>query len=350
MPETIEDIRVTPVILCGGGGTRLWPRSRKEHPKPFLQLLGTKTLFQQTAERCANRELFDPPLIVAGEMHVPAIEEQLGLLNDGDVIIEPAARNTAPAIALAAARLEPDAIMLVCPSDHFIADQNAFERAVIDAAMLAEDDWLVSLAIQPDRPETGYGYVKRGRAIEGGHRVEKFVEKPSLETAITFLSDGGYSWNGGIFAFRAGALLDELSIHRPDMARLIREANDAGEVAERLFRPASDPFMAIVGESIDYAVMENTSRAAMVPAAMGWSDIGNWASLHAVSNCDENGNTTHGQAELVDCENVLVSSDGPRVSALGLKDVCIIIDGNEVLVTTSEAAPHVGKLNGAQQK
>jgi len=350
MSKSEHNPLIYPVILCGGGGTRLWPRSRKSHPKPFLPLIGGQTMLQQTMARCADPSLLASPTLVAGADHAPLIEEQVLGLAEGALIVEPAARNTAPAVALAAARLDPDAIMLVCPSDHHIADVNAFHAAVKAAAALANDDWLVSLAITPDRPETGYGYIKLGDALPGGFAVDRFVEKPSRELAEQFLAEGGYAWNGGIFAFRAGKLLEELAKYRTEMAEAVMRSVAEGRVEGIRFHPAAAPFSAIAGESIDYAVMENTDRAAMVPAAMGWSDIGNWASLQDALPADPAGNYAPSNAELVDCKRVLAVSDGPRISVLGLSDVCVIVDGDEVLVTTRNAAPHVGKLRGASEQ
>lgn len=341
---------IHPVILCGGSGTRLWPRSRKDRPKPFIPLLGETTLFCAALDRCADRAQFADPLVVAGEQHLALIEHQCPPGQPCRIIVEPAARNTAPAIALAAARLDPQAVMLVCPSDHHIADAAAFRSAAAAAAALARQGWLVSFGIAPDRPETGYGYIRRGEALGAGFRVAQFVEKPDAARARAFLEDGGYAWNGGIFAFQAGRLLEELALYRPDMADAVRRAVAEGREDGARFHPDATGFARIAGESIDYAVMENTTRAAMVPVAMGWSDIGNWAALHDALECDEAGNHVRGEAELVDCKRVLVSSDGPRVSAIGLSDVCIIVDGDEVLVTTRDGAQQVGKLRGASSQ
>ncbi|MGN3974320.1 mannose-1-phosphate guanylyltransferase [Tsuneonella sp. SYSU-LHT278] len=338
---------ITPVVLCGGSGTRLWPRSRKDKPKPFLPLVGQSTLFQATLERCRG-EGFASPVIVAGAAHVALIEEQAD--EDITLIVEPAARNTAPAIALAAALLPADAIMLVCPSDHHIADADAFAAAARVAAGLAEEGWMVAMGISADRPETGYGYIRLGEPIgEGGaaHRIDRFVEKPDRTTAERFLAEGGYAWNGGIFAFRAGAFLGELAAHRPAMAEAVRQAVAGGLRDGHAFHPEAAPFEVIAGESVDYAVMENTSRAAVVPADMGWSDIGNWQSLRDVLDRDGDGNRAPGNADLVDCRNVLVESDGPRVSVVGLDDVIVVVDGDEVLVTNAAGAQSVGKLRGA---
>lgn len=336
---------IHPVILCGGSGTRLWPRSRKDRPKPFLPLLGERTLFQQTLDRCGDGARFARPIVVAGAAHVELIRDQASA--GTQLIVEPAARNTAPAIALAAAALPEQAIMLVCPSDHYIADGVAFRAAADSAAALAADDWMVAFGIAAVRPETGFGYIRRGEKIAGGYRVARFVEKPDRATAEGFLAEGGYDWNGGIFAFRAGAYLAELERHRPEMARLARAAMAGARREGDAIHPDAEAFAAIAGESIDYAVMENTSSAAVVPADMGWSDIGNWQALRDARVGDADGNRTIGPAELVGCRNVLVDSDGPHVSAIGLEDVVIVVDGDNILVTTSAGAQQVGKLSGA---
>lgn len=335
---------IHPVILSGGSGTRLWPRSRPGKPKPFLPLLGDRTLFEQTLDRCVDSARFAAPLVVAGSAHVGHILAQAPA--SASLIVEPAAKNTAPAIALAAAWLPADAIMLVCPSDHHIADTAAFAAAVDAAAALARDDWMVALGIAADRPETGFGYIRRGAVLGSGYQVDRFVEKPDLAAATAFLAEGGYDWNGGIFAFRAGAFLAELAAHRPEMARLARAAIADARREDRLIHPAAAPFAEIAGESVDYAVMEHTARAAVVPAAMGWSDVGNWAALRDARVGDANGNRVIGAAELVDCRNVLVDSDGPRISAIGLTDVIIVVDGDDILVTTIDGAQKVGKLPG----
>jgi mannose-1-phosphate guanylyltransferase/mannose-1-phosphate guanylyltransferase/mannose-6-phosphate isomerase len=340
---------IHPVILCGGSGTRLWPVSRTALPKPFLPLVSDETLFEQAVRRVAGDNRFAAPMVVAGAAHADVIMTQLGDTPGARLVIEPAAKNTAPAIALAAALLPADAVMLVCPSDHHIADASAFRAAALAAAELARQDYLVSFGIAPDRPETGYGYLQRGEPLAGGFAIQRFVEKPELARAVAYLASGDYSWNGGIFAFRAGHLLSELAAHRPDMARLVTEAVAGGHEDGARFHPAPAPFAQIKGDSIDYAVMENTARAAMVPASMGWSDIGNWAALaDALSGgADEAGNVTRGTADLDGCHGVLAISDGPRISAVGLTDVCIIVSGGEVLVTTRDGAQAVGKLPGA---
>ena len=343
--------KITPVVLCGGSGTRLWPRSRKTMPKPFLPLVEERTLFEATLARSASRgagdDLFGPPVVVTGSAHLAHVLAQSQASTGVSVIVEPEAKNTAPAIALAAARLPADAVMLVCPSDHHIADVDAFRRAAADAAALAREDWMVSFGIAATAPETGYGYIRRGDELPGGYCIERFVEKPDFETALRFVADGSYSWNGGIFAFRAGAFLKELERHRPEMHAGVLRAVAAGSQDAESFHPEPADFAAITGESVDYAIMENTDRAAMVPVSMGWSDIGNWHALRDAREGDEEGNRTRGRIELVDCRNVLAESDGPRVSVIGLEDVAVIVDGDEVLVTSMVGAQKVGKLGGA---
>jgi len=339
---------IHPVILCGGSGTRLWPRSRAIKPKPFLPLVGDSTLFEATVARCAAEAGFAPPLVVTGTAHLEHVEAQLGGAEGAQVIVEPMARNTAAAIALAALRLSEDDIMLVCPSDHHIADSGAFQQVARHAAELAAQGWLVSFGIAATAPETGFGYLQRGDAIgDTGFKVARFVEKPDLERAKAFLADGGYAWNGGIFAFRVGTFLAELGAHRPAILTQARAAYAAGRAEGQRFHPGAEEFAAIESESVDYAVMENTAYAAMVPAAMGWSDIGNWDALLEARDRDDAGNSVTGKADLVQCRNVLVESDGPRVSVIGLADVIVVVDGDEVLVTSRAGAQLVGKLPGA---
>jgi mannose-1-phosphate guanylyltransferase/mannose-6-phosphate isomerase len=338
---------IHPVILCGGSGTRLWPRSRKAMPKPFLPLVGDRTLFEATLDRCADDTLFAAPTVVTGAAHLDHVLAQ-GAGHAGlSVIVEPLAQNTAAAIALAACRLPADAVMLVCPSDHHIADVAAFRAAAAAAATLAADGWMVSFGIVPTAPETGFGYIRRGEGLPGGFKVDRFVEKPDLATATAFLTDGGYSWNGGIFAFAAGAFMDELAATRPDIAAAVRQSVAAGHAEGAAFYPEAAAFGSFKGDSVDYAVMEKTARAAMVPVSMGWSDIGNWHALRDALPGDAAGNRVAGRVDLVDCRDVLVQSDGPRVSVIGLEGVAVIVDGDEVLVTTMAGAQLVGKLPGA---
>ena len=338
---------IHPVILCGGSGTRLWPRSRKRLPKPFLPLVGEETLFEGTLARCSGDDSFSPPIVVTGCAHLEHVEAQSAAFAGTTIIVEPEAKNTAAAIGLAAHRLPADSIMLVCPSDHHIADALAFRDAARAAAALADHDWMVAFGIAATAPDTGYGYIRRGAPLEGGFEVERFVEKPDRATAEAFVADGNYSWNGGIFAFRAGAFLDELARHRPALAEAVREAAENGREDGRRFHPDEQAFARIEPESVDYAVMEATARAAMVPVWMGWSDIGNWQALRDARPGDANGNRVRGNVELVDCRDVLAETDGPRISVIGLEDIAVVVDGDGILVTSMDGAQKVGKLRGA---
>lgn len=337
--------KIVPIILCGGSGTRLWPRSRNDRPKPFIPLLGATTLYQQALQRCADREIFAAPVIVVGERHMDYAGPQAAdIAPDARFVIEPMGRNTAPAIALAAHALDPQDVMLVCPSDHHIADSEAFARAAVSAAELAAQDWLVSFGIAATAPETGYGYIRRGEALGGGNRVHSFVEKPDLDTALSFLADGGYAWNGGIFAFRAGHFLDELAKHRPAMANGVAEAFAEASIEGPNIRPDAQTFGAIDGDSVDYAVMENTDRAAMVDATMGWSDIGNWDALLQRRGPDKEGNVVVGDGEILGATGSMVDTDGPFVSVIGVDDVIVVVDGDSVLVTARDQVQRVGEV------
>ena len=344
---------IVPVILCGGNGTRLWPRSRIEKPKPFLPLVDAMTLFEATVSRCSKFSDDAGLSIVTGAAHVEHIEMLLPKDEHTSIIVEPAARNTAAAIALAANRLPSDAIMLVCPSDHHIGRPEVFVETVYRAAALAAEGWLVSFGIAPDTPETGFGYLKRGEAIgTAGYRTQEFVEKPDLDRAKAFLADGSYLWNGGIFAFRAGDFLQELEQYSPDMARDVRAAVNNGREDGQYFHPEPTTFSAVESISVDYAVMEKTARAALVPVDMGWSDIGNWHALYSALDHDDQGNAVRGpaNAEMMDCRNVLIDSDGPSVSVIGLENVIIVVDGNDILVTAANGVQNVGRLSGARNQ
>jgi mannose-1-phosphate guanylyltransferase/mannose-1-phosphate guanylyltransferase/mannose-6-phosphate isomerase len=318
------DPRITPVILSGGSGTRLWPLSRADRLKQFLTLAGEHSLIQETALRVADPAVFAPPMVVAGAAQGPEIETQLAAagIASARLVIEPAARNTAPAIALAALAADPDDLLLVLPSDHFIADAAAFCGHVAAARAAAEDGWLVTFGMEPDRPETGYGYILPGEAIGAGlSRVRAFVEKPDRATAEAWLAAGSHLWNSGIFLFRASAFLDALERHAPE----IRAAASAGESF------ASAPKL-----SIDVAVMEKHDRVAVRPAAFGWSDVGSWEALHAVSPRDDAGNALAGDVVALDVSNCLIRSDGPVIAAIGVTDLVIVATERAVLIVPRE--------------
>jgi len=349
-PRTLVD-RIIPVILCGGSGTRLWPLSRDKRAKPFLPLVGTETLFEQTLLRCGDRRYFKSPIIVTGAAHLEHARSEAAARQAARIIVEPEAKDTAAAVALAALRSPEDAVLLVCPSDHHIVDSSAFVDRALAAAELALDGWLVCFGIPARAPQTRFGYIRRGQPLgTDGFKVDQFIEKPDLARAAAYLASGEFAWNSGIFALRAGDYLRELTKHRPELMKAVRASVLNGSEEGELFRPDAAYFRHIVPESMDYAVMEHTDKAAMVDAHMGWSDIGTWCAVQVARDRDEDGNSSRGPVELVDCQNVLVESDGPRVSVIGLEDAIVIVDGNDVMITTAEAAPRVGKLLAATRR
>lgn len=325
------DARIVPIILSGGAGTRLWPLSTPARPKQFHALSGAETMLRMTADRVADRDRFVAPILVASAAHADAVEAQLGA--DTKLILEPVGRNTAAAIALAALVAEPDDLLLVMPSDHVIADPSAFQAAIDRAAAAAADGWLMTFGIAPDRAETGYGYIRRGAAIgAGAFAVERFVEKPDSATAAAYLAEGGYDWNGGIFLFRADALLAGLERHAGDILAATRQALDAGQRQGRRITPDPALFAAVRAQSIDHALMEVADRVGIVPVAMGWSDLGSWDALYALGGKDEAGNAHSGPVRLIDTSGVLAHSTGPRIVTIGVSDLIVVATGDTILI------------------
>ncbi len=341
---------IVPVILSGGSGTRLWPMSRPERPKQFLPLTADETMLQLTARRAAG-ERYGAPIIVANAAHAAEVQDQLAGIGvtPAAVILEPAGRNTAPAIALAALATEhPGAALLVMPSDHVIADVDAFHAAIAAALPLVGDGWLVTFGIEPDAPETGYGWIQTGEAIAPGvHRVARFVEKPPLDRAEAMLAAGGHAWNGGIFLFRADMYLAALAAHAPQMLAATQAAMAAARVEGLCHYPDAAAFAASPSDSIDYAVMEKAERVAVVPVAMGWNDVGSWDALHAISERDADGNahrSTGGEVVAVETANCLVRSDGIRIAMVGVSDLVVVASGNDVLILPRGRSQEVKKL------
>jgi mannose-1-phosphate guanylyltransferase len=323
---------IQPVILCGGAGTRLWPESRGTRAKQFLPLTGDESLFQQTLARTPAGDAVLPPLILCGEAHVETVRDQLGS-GEAALLVEPMPRNTAAAIALAVARADADTLLLVMPSDHVIADLPAFHAAIARGARLARHDWIVTFGITPDAPETGFGYIASGPPLErDAFAVDRFIEKPPLADAEAMLAAGGYSWNAGIFLFRAGRMRDAMLTH----CRTIFEAADravaAGMIDGNALYADAVHFAEAPSDSIDYAVMEKDERVAVVPAAMGWSDLGSWQAVHALAPRDDAGNAVFGDGFLHDSHGNLVRAGGRRVSLVGMTDVAVIVDGDDILV------------------
>lgn len=329
--------RITPVILSGGTGSRLWPLSRPERPKQLLRLTGSATMLQLTAERTCDRSRFSAPVIVANAGHLLQIERQLSEIGvtKCTLILEPDGRNTAPAITLAALSFsDPTTVMLVMPSDHVIQDVAAFHAAIATALPLVEQGWLCTFGISPDGPATGYGYIKAGDALaEGAQRAERFVEKPDHAAAEAMLEKGGYFWNAGIFLFRADAILDAVASHSPEVLHAVAKAYEHRiDIGSSAILPDRQCFALSPSVSIDYAVMERAARVAVVPTSMGWSDVGTWDSLYDLSARDADGNSAEGNAILVDVKNCLVRSDGARVALVGMEDAIVIASGKDILV------------------
>jgi len=329
-------VLITPVILSGGGGTRLWPLSTPQSPKQFLALTAQETMFQLTARRVMDRSRFTAPIIVANAAHAEIVEAQLAEMGitDAILLLEPCARNTAPAIALAALALDNhESPMLVMPSDHVIADPEAFAAATAALLPLVEDGWLATYGINPTGPETGYGYIQTGDLQSTGvHAVARFVEKPDAARAADMISSGDHVWNGGIFLFRADIYLGVLAVHAPEMLAAAQIAMDRAERFDNQILPDATSFAECPSDSIDYAVMEKADRVAVAPVSMGWSDVGSWDSLHEIGDKDRDGNTTIGAVRISEASGNLIHADGIRVSVHGVNDLIVVANGSEVLI------------------
>ena len=337
-----------PVILSGGSGTRLWPLSRESHPKQFLPLLGEHSLLQSTWLRLRGLPGADAPLIVANEEHRFMVAEQLRQVGATPLalILEPVGRNTAPAIAVAALRAMQggqDPVLLVLPSDHVIVDEIGFRAAVLLAMESAKAGYLVTFGIVPTAPETGYGYIKAAPGA-GVRDVLRFVEKPDQATAEAYLASGEYFWNSGMFAFLASRYLEELSKNQPRMVELAREALDKATVDADFLRLDKDSFSACPSDSIDYAVMEKTDRAAIVPIDVGWNDVGSWSALWSVVEQDGDGNAHRGDVIARDCRNTLAISDKRLVALIGLTDIVVVDTDDALLIAHKERVQDVKEI------
>ncbi|MES2403714.1 MAG: mannose-1-phosphate guanylyltransferase/mannose-6-phosphate isomerase [Pseudomonadota bacterium] len=342
---------LSPVILSGGSGTRLWPLSRNNLPKQFLVLSGDATLFQQTVARTRALAGVGAPIVVCSEEHRFLVAEQLRALNveGASILLEPMPRNTAPAIALAAWQAlanNAEAMLLVLPADHLIGDTSSFAEAVGKALPLAEQDWLVTFGIRPEAPETGFGYIKRAETVgAAGFRVECFVEKPDAATARKYVEAGDYEWNSGMFLFKASRYLDELQQHAPAIHAASKAAFEKAKADLDFVRADKGAFAASPDTSIDYAVMEKTTRAAVVPVSCAWSDIGSWDALWAASQRDGDGNRLEGDVIAIDSRNCFVrGTDRRLVAALGLEDIVIVDTPDAVLVAPRTRVQDVKRL------
>ena len=342
-----------PVILCGGSGSRLWPLSREAYPKQFLDLTQSgQSMLQMTLLRLQGLSDIAAPLAICNQEHRFLVAEQLHSINSAPagILLEPVARNTAPAVALAALSAlesDPNALLLVLPADHCIGDISAFQAGVDKAREAAEAGYLVTFGILPESAETGYGYIERGEALDsvaGAFSIQRFVEKPNKENAERYLADENFTWNSGMFLFRADQFLEELKQHAPSMHSACEQAYKNAYRDLDFIRVEEKAFTACPSDSIDYAVMEKTTKGAMVPLDANWNDVGSWGAIWDISNKDADGNVVVGDALVQDSSNSLVYSDSRLVTTLGLSDMVVVETADAVLVADKSRVQDVKSL------
>lgn len=345
----LQKNKLIPVILCGGSGSRLWPLSRGSYPKQFLRLTGTDSLLQQTIKRCAALDVAAPLLIsdVSTRFIIAEQLREIGIDN-ASIVLEPVRRNTGPAILSAALFLcqqHEDALMLVLPSDHVIEKQEEFAEAVVMASEAAQSGYLMTFGIKPDRPETGYGYLRADNSEYGSILpLAAFVEKPDLSTAEQYVESGRYFWNSGMFLFRATQLIDEIKKYAPNMLEACQRALSAASSDADFIRLEENSYAENPAIAIDYALMEKTKHAAMVALDAGWSDIGSWESVWQVAQKNQDGNTIQGDVLLQDCKNCLIQADGRLIAGVGLEDLAVIDTPDALLILNRKNSQDARKL------
>lgn len=354
--------KIQPVVLSGGSGTRLWPLSREKYPKQLLSLVGEDSLLQATVRRVEGLDGVNlaAPMVVCNEEYRFVIAEQLRLMGQsGSIVLEPVGRNTAPALTLAALatmKTEPDAVLLVMPADHVILDTAAFQSAVRQGARLADAGAVVTFGITPDAPETGYGYIQSGEVFQGAKRIARFVEKPDLATAESYLAAGTYLWNSGIFMMKASVWRHAMGVCRPDILAICDKAWDEGSVDGEFMRVGKETFAQCPSDSIDYAVMERLATGAgasastslppgvVIPLSAGWSDVGAWDALWQVLPKDLAGNVAQGDVMLQDCSNTLALSSSRLVACVGVVDLIVVETADAILVAHKDKTQDVKKI------
>lgn len=334
-------MEICPVIVAGGSGARLWPYSTAARPKQFLRLHGEDSMLQATAKRLAGLDV-QPSITICNEAHRFFVAEQLQEINQlGSIILEPAGRNTAPAIALAALTAENDPLLLVLAADHVILDDGAFKESVLRAVPLAAAGKLVTFGIVANQPNTGYGYIKRGAVYGAGFEVNSFVEKPSLEVAQEYISSGGYLWNSGMFLFRASRYIEELGEFRPDILAKCQLSVSEMRRDVDFLRVGKASFESCPADSVDYAVMEKTADAVVVPMDAGWNDVGSWLSLWDIGEKDEQGNVKKGDAILLNSHNSFVQADSSLVVTIGIENLVIVATKDAIMVAAQDSVQDV---------
>ena len=342
--------KIYPLILSGGSGSRLWPLSREEYPKQLLPLLNPTSMLQDTILRLEGLDGLEDPIVVCNEAHRFLVAEQMreAGCTTGKIILEPVGRNTAPAIAVAALSVEPDAILIVLPADHSVTDKSLFQAYVKSAVDLAIASNLVTFGIVPNKPETGYGYIRAGAQVAGlAHAVEQFVEKPDVATAKAYLAEGCFSWNSGMFVFSAGAYLEELNNHRPALLEQSKAAFEGIFQDLDFMRLDIEHFSKCESISIDYAVMEHTKNAVVIPIDVGWNDVGSWSSLWEIGEQDTEGNRFLGDVISHGSNRNYVNAPHRLVSLVGVDDLIVVDTADALLVAARDQAQDVKEIVAA---
>lgn len=343
----VDNVKLYPVIMAGGSGTRFWPLSRRKNPKQFLPLVSKRPLIAETADRLKGLAPLKQSYVVCGPLHAKGVLKSVKGLPKANVVVEPVARNTAPAIGLATLRVaqkDPDAVLVVLPSDQHVADVKSFQAALQTAAQLAEQGHIVTLGIKPTRPETGYGYIHQGAPLAGGgFTVRAFKEKPDVATAAQYMASGDYLWNAGIFVFQAKTMLDAIAEHAPELSKGLKTIAAAKKA--QATRVLGRVFPKLPNISVDYAVMERAKNIAVVPADCGWSDVGSFAALPDVRAADKDGNVVVGMdAIVIDSKGCIVVANKRPLAVVGMTDAVVVDAGDAVLVVPKDQSQEVRKV------